>query len=585
MKKVFLAIKEFKLSFLFFFLFIFLIYFFFYFNKEQEIKKINTDIIQTYNTQYNITYENFKKISQNTFFGIINKPEIYNLIKNSLNKNPKEQDYYRKKLYERFLPDYIRLRELNFNQIHFHTKDNKSYLRMHNPEIFGDDISKIRKSVVLTNKILKPTEGLEIGRALLGFRFVYPIFDDKLVHLGSVEVSVASKYFERTYEDNYNVDVHILLKKSVVQEKIFKSENKNIIKSEENDDYILIKEDRKENLHFSNQNFYTKNEKTYIQNKMNNTESFVINKNNLVIYFKNIKNLENTQNSAYIVLYTKSNHLKEIDFIYKMEAFALFLSIIIFLFIINYMYTIKLQEEEEKKINNQRTKLISMGEMINNIAHQWRQPLSIISTAASGIQLQNEYGSLEKTTINDSMNLIVEQTQNLSQTIEDFRNFNLENTRKEPFSIKKIILETINVFEINLSQQNITLITNIEDELIVSYPDNFKQMLIILIKNAIDVIKNDGLILIKSENIGERIKITIQDSGGGIKKENLARIFEPYYTTKNKNIGIGVGLFTVFEIITKKLNGTIHVKNTVFNYKFKNYTGALFTINLKRKNQ
>lgn len=585
MKKIFTVIKEFKLSFSLFLFFVLFLYIFFYFNKENQIKENNSFTIHTFNSQYNITYKNFKQISQNTFYGIINKPEISNIIKNSLNKSKEEQNYYRKKLYEQFLPDYTRLISLNFKQIHFHTIDNKSFLRMHMPDVFGDDLSEIRKSVVLTNKTFKPTEGFEIGRALHGYRFVYPMFDDKLNHIGSAEVSVASKYFEDSYQNNYNVDIHLLLRKDIVENKIFKSENKNISQSDENNKYVLINEDEKEPFHFTSKNFYTNEEKKFIETKMDKAESFILNKNDLIIYFKPIENLENIKNCSYMVLYSKSNYIKELNYNYKVICTALFLSIIIFLFTIYHKYEEKIREEEKKKLYNQQSKLISMGEMINNIAHQWRQPLSVISTAASGIQLQNEYGILEKSTISESMNLIVEQTQSLSQTIEDFRNFNLINKEKQPILIKKTILDTLKIFEITISQQNITIINNIEDNLIVTYPEDFKQVIIILIKNAIEAIKSDGLILIDSKIIDNSIKIEIQDSGGGIKNEFLPKIFEPYYTTKHQSMGTGVGLFAVFEMVTNKLNGTIRVKNNEFNYKFKNYKGALFTINLNEENK
>ena len=108
-------------------------------------------------------------------------------------------------------------------------------------------------------------------------------------------------------------------------------------------------------------------------------------------------------------------------------------------------------------------------------------------------------------------------------------------------------------------------------------------MIINLIKNAKDIIEKDGLIIIKASDKNNIVSITVQDSGGGVQEDIMHRIFEPYFTTKHQSVGTGLGLYMSHEIITKNLHGTLEVTNNSFTYKFKNITGALFTIKLDKE--
>ncbi|WP_172125330.1 cache domain-containing protein [Arcobacter acticola] len=214
-------LKESLLSIVIFF---FLLFSSFYYFKTQMENNINNFLINTellYATQYHTIYDNFNKLSQNSFYGIVNKPEIYNLVKYAYKKDDATKAVYRKKLYDNLIADYNRLLGYKFYQVHFHFPDNTSFLRMHKIDTFGDNLSDYRFSVSEVNKNLKPVHGFEIGKIVDGFRFVYPLFDEKLFHIGSVELSVSSDFFEKNFEMNFNVDSHFLIKKSIAEYKIF----------------------------------------------------------------------------------------------------------------------------------------------------------------------------------------------------------------------------------------------------------------------------------------------------------------------------------------------------------------------------
>ncbi len=585
LKKSKIILKSYSVIIIIFTIFICALLYFFENNKNEKIKEYTENLKSQYNFQYNTVYENFRQISQNTFYGIINKSIIFNNVKSAYKKDKQTQDFYRKKLYDTFIADYSRLVGYNFKQLHFHFPDNTSFLRMHKPEKYGDDLSKARYSVVKANKELKPVEGFEIGKIIHGYRFVFPLHDENLFHLGSVEASVSSNYFERNFEKNFKVDAHFLVNKEMAEKKMFPNElKKDIAESDENDKYFIIKEGEEETYHFTNKNFYSKNEKKLIQNKMAKSENFLlikkVNSDYYNICFLPIKNIEGIKNSAYLILYSKADFIQQIYFNYYKVIFILFLMIVIFILFLNKKYNIDEQNRKKQIILSQQSKMAAMGEMIGNIAHQWRQPLSIISTATTGMKVQKEVGVLTDEMLYDNLDKIYEYTQYLSRTIDDFRNYFNQNKQKQPFKIGNIIDQSLSIFGSTFKNKNISVIKNIEDITIVSFPNELQQVIINLLKNAKDIIEKNGLIIITVTKKNNIITINIKDSGGGIAKNILPKIFEPYFTTKHKSIGTGLGLFMSFEIVNKSLNGTLEVKNEEFTYNFINYNGASFTITL-----
>jgi len=245
-----------------------------------------------------------------------------------------------------------------------------------------------------------------------------------------------------------------------------------------------------------------------------------------------------------------------------------------------------LEDEKDQKeaLLFQQSKLASMGEMLGNIAHQWRQPLSLITTTATGAQVQNKLGILDSKTIDKNLQNITETAKHLSQTIEDFRTFfKPKDDEFNEFSIKDIIFRTLNLINVQFKSKNIIIIEDIEDLKIVSLENELVQALINILNNARDALIDidnidQKLILIKTYVKNEKLTIEIQDNAGGIPKNILNRVFEPYFTTKHQTNGTGIGLYMTQQIVEKLLNGSIKVKNKDFNFKTKSYHGANFKI-------
>ena len=235
-------------------------------------------------------------------------------------------------------------------------------------------------------------------------------------------------------------------------------------------------------------------------------------------------------------------------------------------------------------ILNQQSKLVSMGEMLGNIAHQWRQPLSIISTIASGIRVHIELGSkIEKKQLDKDLKLITDNTQLLSNTIDDFRNFYSKNKVKDKFLIKKTINQILNLISANIKNLDIEIILDIEDIEINSYENELIQVILNILKNAKDALKeleNEKYIFIETKKDNDFLIIQIYDNAKGIKKNIINRIFEPYFTTKFKSQGTGIGLYMTKNIVESSLKGEISFMNKEFSFKNKKYKGALFTVKL-----
>jgi PAS domain S-box-containing protein len=254
---------------------------------------------------------------------------------------------------------------------------------------------------------------------------------------------------------------------------------------------------------------------------------------------------------------------------------------------------ITLQKEQEKLLHEkekllfQQSKLSAMGEMIGNIAHQWRQPLSVISSSTSAIKLYELEGIYTKDEVIEFIDVILNSTKYLSNTIDDFRNFYKEDSEKIDFDVKLAINNSLNLIKTELVKQNIKVIfINEESFNICGIRNQFLQVMINILINAKDAFLDKDIInkaiFIDFYQDSQNNIIEIYDNAGGIEEEVIEHIFEPYFTTKHKFLGTGIGLYMSEEIITKQLKGEIIVSNKEFTYKYEECKGAEFKIIIKK---
>jgi signal transduction histidine kinase len=240
---------------------------------------------------------------------------------------------------------------------------------------------------------------------------------------------------------------------------------------------------------------------------------------------------------------------------------------------------------KKDRLLSQQQKMISMGQMIENIAHQWRQPLSLITTGISGIKLKKQINDLDDEFLYKTLDSILNTSKYLSDTIDDFRYFFKPEKEKNDFYLEKCCNKTIDLVNPNFLNKDIKIIYKIENIKVHGYETELIQVLINILNNSKDALtaleNKEKLIFINILKKENRAIIEIKDNAGGIDENIIDKVFEPYFTTKHQSQGTGIGLFMCQEIITKHMNGEINISNTTLEYKQKMYRGVLTKIILE----
>lgn len=230
---------------------------------------------------------------------------------------------------------------------------------------------------------------------------------------------------------------------------------------------------------------------------------------------------------------------------------------------------------QKDEIMFRQSRLAAMGEMVGNIAHQWRQPLNAIVLVIQSFQMKQMLGKLDDKFIDSQVVEGIKLATSMSKTIDDFRNFFKPNKIEENFSVKKTIKESISLLENYYDNINIKInLICKKDFETLGYPNEFSQVLMNLFSNSKDILKEgDDLnkyieVVVHVDEEKREGKITVIDNGGGIEKEIMDRMFEPYFTTKHQSSGTGIGLYMSKEIIEKQMRGSIWAQN--ISHKFLN---------------
>ena len=224
-----------------------------------------------------------------------------------------------------------------------------------------------------------------------------------------------------------------------------------------------------------------------------------------------------------------------------------------------------LGEKEDMLV--QQSRRATMGEMIDNIAHQWRQPLNALGLTIQGLLMDYDAGEFSRELLDSSATRSMNLIKHMSQTIDDFRDFFRPDKEKTGFSVREAVSFALSLVEVNLRHQRIgvEIVAN-GDPAIHGYRNEFAQVLLNILNNARDVVLERGIVNPKvTITIGDengRAVVSVADNAGGISEEIIGKIFDPYFTTKSSYAGTGIGLFMSKTIIEKNLGGTLTVRNT-----------------------
>ncbi|AXH13121.1 sensor histidine kinase [Halarcobacter bivalviorum] len=256
-----------------------------------------------------------------------------------------------------------------------------------------------------------------------------------------------------------------------------------------------------------------------------------------------------------------------IHFVAPMES-------LIFSFALAFTLKSFVQEKNEKeKLLIHKNKLASMGEMINNIAHQWRQPLMHLSFINMNLQMASYDKKLSKEYLAEKIEESNKQLEFMSNTIDSFRDFYKPQKEKENFFISKAVKQAVEIMSVLLNKENIEIEVEVKkDKEICAYANEYSQVVLNLITNAKDVLVQRKIakpkIKITIDSYSNKSFTTVCDNAEGINKVHIEKIFEPYFTTKES--GSGIGLYMSKTIISSHFKGELKVENKK--------EGACFTI-------
>jgi len=247
-------------------------------------------------------------------------------------------------------------------------------------------------------------------------------------------------------------------------------------------------------------------------------------------------------------------------------------------------YTLMDENSYKLKHSLSHSRYEGMAEMIGNIAHQWRQPLSAISSLATGMNLKIELGIDKEVNLTDTFNQILGHTKFLNQTIVDFAGFLKIDAKPRAFDLFEILLASLSIVDKNFSDSGIKIY--MKDYIFLDksfgFSNEISQVLLHLLSNSKDALvestQDIKAIYVDMDEDQNNNIIRIIDNAGGIPNNIINKIFDPYFTTKHQSLGTGIGLYASKDIIESSMNGKLLVQNIDKEIDGIHYIGACFSI-------
>ena len=596
-------------------------------NKQSRIESSLDSHVERLEIQYNTLLYHWKVTAAAAYKSTTRIDKVVDILSKASTSSIEEKAILRKQLFNIMQNKYKALKTKAVYQYGFVLANQEVFLRMHRPEKFGDNLEGKNYRTNYVSKFKKPIHGYEKGNITPAFRNTFPVFDKNGKYIALLEISFLSANMQDYFAEISKINMHFLIHKDIFNLKVWdqKDFNSKYIQSIEHPKYmmsIIGKHYKKDDI--INNKVILNSIQKEIHQKMNQNKKFstysLYDNKITVITCYPIRNIQDKKTVAWLISYDNDNF---IDMTIKnntiIQFIIFFILSILFYFIyknttnkfaleievknktkdlqkvsndlkdLNENLEQKIVIEVEKNKKNQKQlfkseKMASMGEMIGNIAHQWRQPLSVISTASTGMKMQKEFGSLSDEQFNKNCDMINDHAQYLSKTIDDFRNFIKGDREKTLFSLKDDIESFLHLIEGSSKRHNINIILDLQENIqIDGYENELIQCLINIFNNAKDVLKeknnqDNRFIFISAIQENNRVTIKIKDNAGGIPEAIINKVFEPYFTTKHKSQGTGLGLHMTYNLIVDGMGGTIEVDNVSYEYDGIEYAGAEFTI-------
>lgn len=566
--------------------------------KTAEIHQVLTAKVQRNQAKLEAGTHSLHLVSEMVFRQIIDTPEVTGLFASAMGKTAEEQAVIRNQLYSRLKNVYQQLRASGIKQLHFHTKDNHSFLRFHRPQKFGDDLTHVRYSVRIANSTQHIMEGFEEGRIFNGFRYVFPLFHEQ-AHIGTVEASFSAATLQHQFEKQGVQATDFVVSKPIILEKVFNTELSNYVNSEISPIWM------------TEQNLFSYTPQDILRRKklermmrdeaapaMELGKAFALyralDQKIYTVTFLPIHNLEGKL-AAYYLLYEPCSVIPRIlgttskQLVIAMTLLQAVLILLYFLVVSHFKIRHKnrclAEQATALAISSEQSLAASKAKsaFLANMSHEIRTPLNAVigfSNLLSATKLNVKQRDFTKM-INVSAKALLE-------IINDILDFSKIEAGKldlvtDEESLEDIVSQAVDIVKHPVSVKGIKFYLDIPlplPERVIGDALRIKQILINLLNNAVKF-TNEGSVTLRvtyqTEGASHGLfKFEVSDTGIGISDEQKEKLFQSFNqadpSTARRFGGTGLGL-TISMLLSQKMNGDLTVESTP-------NLGSCFTLSL-----
>ncbi len=528
---------------------------------KREVLQQEKELLQiTLNT---ITHA-FKTHSEIFFINKLDTQSVYNLMFQANSGDVKQMSDAREALFAHLNKSYKSMHLFKIKQLHFHLPNNDSFLRFHKPEFFGDNLSDVRETVAFVNREKRFIAGFEEGRIYNGYRFVYPLIDKRTnQHLGSVETSVSMKSLIERIKEETKGHVDFIIKKELVEERVFESQKSNYEQSGLDERYLYEKSiSNGGDVLIEQLSAQYPSLSKSIQKGQGFNFVQIHNNKNYITTFLPIVNIYTKKHVAYIIV-SRPNDILEYA---RSKSISTFFVVVLLLGIILYsFYTINKHKKEAESANSAKSAFLA------NMSHEIRTPLNGIIGLVS-LVLKTDLSTTQR----EYLTKAIYSSKILLNIINDILDYSkIEANKMEieetPFELDVMLKNIVDLFGYQAEQKGILLAYSVAPEVknnLVGDPFRLMQVLTNLVGNAIkfthqgEVRLHVALEWLQEERI--KLCFSVKDTGIGIAKEKQEKLFGAFNQVDVSNTrvygGTGLGLM-ISKRLVELMGGTIALQS------------------------